>query len=60
MEHLPYWVVIAVLVCVVSIQIAERKSLLDRIMAGNLTEYKSAGKPRKAIKNIIKKNLQNR
>lgn len=58
MEHLEYWIVIILLFVVIVLQQIERKDLYNRIMAGSLQEYKNTDKPRKAIKSIIKKNLE--
>jgi len=40
MEHLEYWIVIALLIGIIILQIIERKDLYSRIMAKDLQEYK--------------------
>jgi hypothetical protein len=58
-----FYVIIALLIGVIVVQHIshkqERKDLYNRIMARDLTEYKSDGKVR-SVKNIIRKNMEKR
>ncbi len=57
MDHFEYWTVIALLFCFVIVQHIthkqERKDLYSRIMARDLTEYKS--EKRRTVPNVIRK-----
>ena len=57
MEHFEYWTVIVLLFCIAIVQHIshkqERKDLYSRIMARDLTEYKT--EKRRTVPNVIRK-----